>query len=150
MKVCGVCETIFREYAIFIEGHCPLRNCAGQVIDIDDDIYESYKILNAKGYWTIYCCSGHAYETELDDFELNDVKSYVSFGDDFDFDYLPEGFIVEKGSWVDAGGNESQSTTISKKYDRNLSTVDLQLEIWKSMGGLLIWADKLEPFDYNE
>jgi hypothetical protein len=62
MKTCLYCNHIFERYIELTEGSdCPLHNCCGEVIEIDDSILHTIQILNKKGYKTACCCSGHTW-----------------------------------------------------------------------------------------
>lgn len=40
---------------------CPKAGCEGSVVEIDELMVPTIKLLNEKGYMTEYCCSGHVY-----------------------------------------------------------------------------------------
>lgn len=91
------------------------------IFEVDEDIAQTVSILNKKGYYTKYCCSGHTKDPRLyelcnvknnDDFEyktlgymVNQEKDnydiimpyiytsvYIMFKNNYNFDNLPEGF----------------------------------------------------------
>ena len=45
------------------------------VFEVDEDISQTISILNKKGYYTKYCCSGHAKDPRL--YELYNVKNVI-------------------------------------------------------------------------
>lgn len=64
-------------------------NCAFHYyVDIDDDFIEHIQLLNKKGYYTKYCCSGH-----IDDIWF---RPYISFEHRYDFETTPKFFHYEK------------------------------------------------------
>ena len=77
-----VCNRCFR----------PLKDCKCNriptLVEIDDDILEHIRLLNEKGYYTEYCCSGH-----LDDIWF---RPYITFKDFYDFETQPKFFEYNK------------------------------------------------------
>lgn len=100
------------------------------VFEVDEDIAQTISILNKKGYYTKYCCSGHVKDPRLyelynvkndQDFEfknfgyiINQEKSnynilmpsiytsvYIMFLNNYNFDNLPEGFNKVNGDSTD-------------------------------------------------
>ena len=47
------------------------------IFEVDEDIAETISILNKKGYYTKYCCSGHVKDPRL--YELYNVKNNENF-----------------------------------------------------------------------
>lgn len=58
------------------------------IFEIDEDIAETISVLNKKGYYTKYCCSGHVTNPRL--YELYNVKN------DDEFELKNLGYIVNK------------------------------------------------------
>ena len=129
MKVCNNCETVFGEVNSCF---CPVRGCGGNVIDIDENLFEAYKILNEKDYCTNYCCSAHSCEAK-DEYWC--VNTYISFEEAYDFAELPVGFEFGEGD----------KTVIRKRYKNGLTSVQLQKQIWKTAKDVLEWAVDLRP-----
>jgi hypothetical protein len=100
-------------------GICPLCT-ETPLIPIDDDIAPTIFELNAKGYTTVNCCSGHSHG---DDF-------YIQFTNDVHFD-LPEFLHYEK-----YGQYENGQWTESKNCVRGILKED-------TMAKLYIWAQEL-------
>lgn len=93
MYMCLNCGEVYdkdtvkiNEYADFYD-YCPKSNCLGEVVDIDELLIPTIKILNQKGYCTIFCCSGHYYGQH--------PNGYISFEKGVDIPYLPKGFEKE-------------------------------------------------------
>jgi hypothetical protein len=66
---------------------CPKSNCIGEVVEIDELLIPTIKILNQKGYYTKFCCSGHYYGQH--------PNGYISFEEGIDIPFLPKGFKKE-------------------------------------------------------
>ena len=140
------------------------------VFEVDEDIAQTISILNKKGYYTKYCCSGHAKDPRLyelynvknnDDFEFKDLgyivnqeKSnydiimpsiytsiYIMFESNYAFDNLPEGFSKVVNDNID-------DYVISKEIDyyndeKRKDWNDIDKEIKDSNNKLLRWAISL-------
>lgn len=78
---------------------CPKTNCCGTLIEIDELLIPTVKILNGKGYTTKYCCSGH--------YTGQHPRSYIMFSEGIDVPYLPKGF--KKKAFNDCITLESKS-----------------------------------------
>ena len=139
MKICDTCSTIFKDnvFSTYCESYnnCPLRECSGHIIEIDENIYEVYRILNEKGYVTRNCCSAHSFSEH--------PQTYIQFYGDLSFPSLPDGFELKH----DSIENEGEITTISKNYNKKLSSVELQMDIWDTSKDLLKWAESLKCVD---
>ncbi|MDR3596534.1 hypothetical protein [Clostridium sp.] len=87
MKTCSACSQIFKRNSnIEIDSLCPNLICNGKVLDIDDDILETIKQLNKKGYSTESCCSGHTWGGDLYIlFDVN-VRALPPVPKQFDFE----------------------------------------------------------------
>jgi len=60
MKICFKCNTLFEHhFDIGLIKVCPVKDCYGDVVEIDDNIFHPIQTLNNKGYTTQHCCSGH-------------------------------------------------------------------------------------------
>ena len=135
------------------------------VFEVDEGIAQTISILNKKGYYTKYCCSGHEKDPRLyelynvknnDDFELKnlgyivnknddnydiimpytDTSVYIMFDSYYVFDNLPEGFY------------RFNDVTISKEIDyyndgKRRDWSDIGKEIKDSNDELLRWAISL-------
>ena len=66
---------------------CPKSNCVGQLIEVDELMLPTIKILNQKGYYTKYCCSGHYYHQIVD--------GYIMFSNGINIPFIPNGFHKE-------------------------------------------------------
>lgn len=137
------------------------------VFEVDNDIAEIISLLNKKGYYTRYSCSGHVkdpriYEMykikkdeEFDDktigYLVKDSKDgyeilmpyrytsvYIMFDKKYEFDKLPNGFYI----------SYDEVTTIYKDvmyYNNGIKkkSNDIQIEIDKANNELLEWVKTL-------
>jgi len=75
--VCPKCFNILTQ--------CNCDKLSDKLIYIDVGIQEHIKILNAKGYKTLFCCESH--------YERNDLQLYISFAyQHYHLGELPHGF----------------------------------------------------------
>ena len=133
---CKVCWSVYRPDA---EGdRCYLASCSGgEIIILDEGLLQVCEILNGKGYFTRFCCSGHAHQRY--------PRTYVQFDLACAFKTLPAGFsaLTRYNPYA-----KTKITTVSKYFScRELSKVELQLELFQAAIDLLKWADSLESFD---
>jgi hypothetical protein len=142
VKLCDTCSTVFKDniFVTYCESfnNCPLRDCIGNIIEIDENLYEAYKILNEKGYSTRYCCSAHSFKEQ--------PFMYIQFYGNYAFQNLPVGFKFENNI-ITEDNFRFHTTTITKKFNRDLSSVKLQVRIWKAAQDILKWAEALVCLD---
>jgi hypothetical protein len=108
--------------------HCPKINCIGQVIEVDDMFLPIIKLLNEKGYFTSYCCSGH----------IKDCRSntYIVFDNTIQgLPSIPEGYIESK----DDGKYE-----IRKEYNKNLSDYEYHIKLLENAIVTMKWVESLD------
>jgi hypothetical protein len=135
MKVCNLCGVVFKDDILTQYVNCPIRDCPGEIIEIDENLFEVYRLLQEKGYCTKNCCSAHSIS--------NPPQTYIQFCGEVDFPELPAGFSLEI---MRTRGSE-KVTNIYKRYPANLSSIELQKRIWETMRTLLDWAEKLCDVD---
>ena len=64
---CPYCRNVYDGKALRITDPyeyntiCPLATCNNDAFEIDEEMIVPIQILNEKGYWTRFCCSGHVY-----------------------------------------------------------------------------------------
>jgi hypothetical protein len=79
-------------------GRCPKRDCDAQVVEIDELMLPTIKILNEKGYITDFCCSGHIYDNGGGAYILFD-ELLTEFLEEKEINYLknnlPKGWTFE-------------------------------------------------------
>jgi uncharacterized protein (UPF0297 family) len=102
------------------------------VIEIDENIYEVYRLLNEKGYTTTNCCSAHSIS--------NPPRTYIQFLGEVRFSVLPAGFKVE----TTRTSEDDTVTNLYKDYAHNLPSATLQRKIWATAQALLNWAERLD------
>lgn len=107
---------------------CPISNCPGSIIEVDELMLPTIIELNRKGYYTKFCCSGHYYD--------NCPNLYICFDDSYDFKNtkLPPGFKCKE---------DDENSIISKGYGRIVKSDKLRKQIIKDAEILYEWARKL-------
>lgn len=115
MHACLSCLSVFKPDLISEASQlrpdgipCPLSNCSGQVIEIDELILPVIFILNFKGYWTKACCSGHVHH------QISDT--YIMFQSGVELPDLPQGFEVEEQGTSEASQESRYCLTIRKSH----------------------------------
>ena len=112
---------------------CPKTNCVGELIEIDELMIPTIKILNQKGYYTKFCCSGHYYDQH--------PNGYIMFEEDIDVPNLPKGWNKEEhGNYVVI------RSSISYEVGKRPTIKDFK-KICDNAKTLVDWAIKLP---YNE
>ena len=86
MKICTFCQSVLVDD--YKDEFCPLRECKGRVVNIDESIAPAIIELNTRGYETQFSCSGHFNRAYLD--------NYIAFAVGVKIDTAPEGFALEK------------------------------------------------------
>ena len=135
--VCLECWEVFNEKF----DNCPKANCTGSVVQIDELMFPIIKILNSKGYYTNYCCSGHVYDEYCSPYVL--FTSYVRlFYEDEElmdiFSDLPEGW-----SYTFTDDSFSLNANVSKDDEITMYKKIIELNT-----ALLEYVDKLPPLEY--
>ena len=76
-------------------GYCPKPSCYCDVVEIDELMLPTIKMLNEKGFFTTNCCSGHIYD--------NGCNIYISFHpfllEDFSEDEIKDMFKNLPSEW---------------------------------------------------
>lgn len=132
------------------------------IIEVDEDIAETISVLNKKGYYTKFCCSGHAKDPRL--YEMYNKKNnveyedshlgyiinkyedsydilmpytftavYIMFSDNYNFENLPNGFYKVDDDTIEMI-IEYYSNGQRKKWN------DIDKEIKEANKILLNWA----------
>ena len=127
MKICFKCNTLFEHhFDIGFEKVCPVKDCGGDVVEIDDNIFHPVRTLNEKGYITAFCCSGHLWESD----------PYIVFDD-----------IVNKDCFCNYPNNFVQdgsgSRVVIRRSINNIEVLERQKELNEATYSLLEWAEKL-------
>ena len=124
-----------RDKEIYLNYVCPncwftLDRCTCDVfppqhlIHIDNGIQEHIRILNNKGYYTMYCCEGHSAGS----------NTYISFGSTYfqDTTTTPKGFKYDK-----------KNNSISYFYSTKLSIEEVEKTKEEKLSSLLQWCKDL-------
>ena len=133
MLVCFGCWQVFdhRSFAhLDDENECPVKNCSGTVIDIDENLIPTIKILNENGYETLYCCSGHTWGIGTP----GQASAYITFLEEYppnELEPLPKGWTLDKDSQI--------GSTLRAEY-HNDDPVGLQCDILNGIQEVAKWA----------
>jgi len=85
MKTCLQCGHIYDRDSSFENNFCPILHCGGEVVDLDDNILDSIRLLNKKGYATEYSCAGHIWGGDpyiVFSYDIHE-ETFLSFPKDF-------------------------------------------------------------------
>ena len=141
MLVCLNCWEVYEYTALKDEmGYgmpCPKKGCDGAVEDIDECILPAIRLLNEKGYYTTYCCSGHYWDNEGSGYSY----PYISFIPEIEVDVfknIPDGFVID---------HDASTGVVLRLYLRHQDTVKLHMEILKAAVRLIKWAKKLPALE---
>ena len=91
--MCLDCGNVFKDAILNTKDYhcysvpCPIASCSGYMFEIDEEMIIPISTLNAKGYITEFCCSGH----------INDDSygGYIKFAEDCMPDTAPVGWNKE-------------------------------------------------------
>lgn len=111
---------------------CPKTNCCGTLIEIDELLIPTIKILNDKGYFTKFCCSGH--------YTGQHPRAYIVFQEGIDIPFVPNGF---KKEFFNNCISIESITHLRKPTFKDF------YEICDNAKILLKWANKLPYIDEN-
>lgn len=110
---------------------CPRRTCQGKVVEIDDLLIPTIRLLNEKGYYTISSCSGHMEEGE--------TISYIVFDETvLDIPDIPKGYQLALIS-----ENEGGKFLTIKKSITGSDSIQLFRNVLNNALMLYAWALKL-------
>lgn len=125
--LCNLCGTVFEgrnikpdEYSYTME--CPIATCCGQMFECDEEMLIPVSMLNAKGYYTQFCCSGHIYG--------NSGEGYILFHNDCFPDTVPKGWYAD--------GN-----AIRYKFTK-IVPIDRAKERHRKIEALMKWCNELD------
>ncbi|MBQ4523365.1 MAG: hypothetical protein IJA10_10530 [Lachnospiraceae bacterium] len=85
---------------------CPKSSCSGYLIEVDELLIPTIKLLNDKGYITNYCCSGH--------YSNHSPRCYILFAEGIDIPNTPKRF--KKVKLGDCLSLESLYSSKGKSY----------------------------------
>lgn len=129
------------KYNVYKEkNQCPKIDCLGfSLAEIDDMILPVIRLLNIKGYFTNYCCSGHGYQSQ-------ERETYISFDEDFvpKNMVIPKGFELENESYYIENYSchkpDNGNICIRKTYSDFISREEYEQELYNTMIQLMKWA----------
>lgn len=133
-----MCEDCFSQYNIKRRSGLYCKYCGGNLVEIDEIFIEAIILLNEKGYYTKYCCSGHP-----------DPKgfhgAYISFYDGGCLPFLPDGWMYDKDRWthIDFSKHLDSGLAIRIEFSDAEDLVELQREILQKAINVLDWAISL-------
>ena len=135
MLLCLKCCKVYNQKTIK-NNQCKVKECFGEVVEIDELFIPVIAELNKKGYKTRACCSGHL--------EKGCINSYIYFYDDKIPSTLPKEFLFDQDlyPWVN-WGNRTKNC-IRKLFDSKKNINDLSKDIFKNAISVLEWAEELE------
>ena len=109
---------------------CDCRLIPYDLVMIDRNIQEHIRILNNKGYRTMYCCESHMFG-----------NTYIMFADDYYFDEskIPKGFKYHK-----------KKRLIEHNYDEKMSVEEFEESKKYHLGLLLEWCKSLPETENDE
>ena len=138
MLLCLNCYKVYNQKTIK-NNMCKVKNCHGDIVEIDELFTPVIIELNRKGYKTKFCCSGHYTESSPD--------SYIYFEDDVELPSLPEGYRYDQDIYVDVDWdkwNMTERKTIRRIFDKDKSIGELSKDIFMNAVSVLEWAEGLE------
>ena len=133
MLLCLNCYKIYNQKTIK-NNMCKVKECYGDVVEIDELFVPVIAELNRKGYRTRYCCSGH--------YTKDSITTYIMFEDFIELPSLPEGYNYDV-DWTIRNGN----TDIEKYIDKNKSFNELSKDIFNNAVSVLEWAEGLKELN---
>lgn len=128
-------KTTKKEWMEYIP--CPKKSCMGIVIEVDELLLVTIKILNQKGYMTRNCCGGHIYDSCID--------SYIQFEDEVELPRLPPGYKYDED--LCHLGLKEKPDSIRKRFKGKTET-EIQNSIFENAKGVLKWAESLEEINW--
>jgi hypothetical protein len=133
-----MCEYCFEQRDIKRRSGTYCKTCGGYLVEIDENFIQSIILLNTKGYYTNYCCSGHPKNKDVH-------SSYISFYDGLTLPYLPIEYKYDKDLYpqVDFSDHTGHGFCIRYEFKNKENLVELQKEILSSAINVLEWAESL-------
>jgi len=127
--LCPDCGNVFDSKSIKVEEHsytqpCVISSCYGEMFECDEEMLIPIMMLNDKGYYTNYCCSGHTFGS---------CGGYIKFNE---YCTLPDS--VPKG-WHKDDGN-----CIRYSFKKNSTAIETMKTIHRRIESLTKWCEELE------
>lgn len=148
MLLCLNCFKVYNQKTIK-NNMCKVKNCFGNVVEIDELFIPVIIELNKKGYKTKYCCSGH--------YTKNSPDSYISFEDYVVLPSLPKGYGYDQDIYPHVDWDKwgiSKRTTIRRLFriviDKNKGFNELSKDIFNNAITVLKWAEGLPELNKED
>jgi len=143
MLLCLNCYKVYNQKTIK-NNMCKVKECYGDVVEVDELFVPVIAELNRKGYRTIACCSSH-----FDSGSHNAQSSYIYFDDEYLFSNLPKGYMYDQDmyplvDWEGHGHDKRNTIRIQFNKDKNKSFSELSKDIFNNAISVLVWAEGLE------
>jgi hypothetical protein len=103
--------------------NCKNDDCYGEMVEIDENFIQAISLLNKKGYYTVFCCSGHPFKNKS-------IASYILFKQTVNLPYIPSKCNLDGDHCI-------------RYYFKAKNDVDQQLEILELAIDVLKWAIEL-------
>ena len=149
MLLCLNCYKVYNQKTIK-NNMCKVKECYGDVAEIDELFVPMIAELNRKGYRTRYCCSGHYVD------EYSSI--FLFFAEDYVFSSLPKCYMYDQDlnpwAYLNTNGQQSKSKRNSIRCDfycnKNKIFNELTKDIFNNAINVLEWAEGLEEFNMKD
>jgi hypothetical protein len=133
-----MCKNCYEQYNIKRRSKLFCKKCGCELVEIDENFIEAIILLNKKGYYTCFCCSGHPNNKDC-------YHAYISFEDGLILPNLPSKYMYDKDRWPDINflKHNCDGYAIRIEFEEKENLIKLQKEILISAINVLEWAEKL-------
>jgi len=139
MLLCLNCYKIYNQKTIK-NNMCKVKECCGDVVEVDELFVPIIAELNRKGYFTQYCCSGHVAGN-------GGFHSYIYFEDYTHLPSLPDGYKHDQDMYPHIKFEDGK-VSILRYFDEKLNLTELSKQLYKNSISVLEWVEGLP--DLNE
>jgi len=141
MLLCLNCYKVYNQKTIK-NNMCKVKDCYGDVVEVDELFVPIIAELNRKGYETRYCCSGHVAGN-------GGLHSYIYFEDYTSLPCLPEGYKHDQDMYPHIKFDEGK-VSILRYFDEKLSLMELSKQLYKNAIVVLEWVEGLEEYNKKD
>jgi hypothetical protein len=143
MLLCLNCFKVYNQKTIK-NNMCKVKNCYGDIVEIDELFVPVIIELNKKGYNTVACCSSH-----FDSNSHNAYSSYIYFDDEYKFSSLPDGYMYDQDlypwvDWKENGYDKRNTIRIEFNKNKDINFNELSKSIINNAVSVLEWAEGLD------